>query len=325
MKQSDHLEQQIPLYLYGELEKVKKEEFEVHLNSCQHCREQLEETRALHNTLSKKASFEPSEPLMSKLRSELRERLREERKDEFKQSWWERFSEKISERGGGMQLAGALAFLIVGILIDRVVFLPANTGTQLEGEFTAELQDESSLPFMSSVDLIQYDPKSGNITVQYKSIQDVSLRGNVQDPSIRKVLAHAIRMEEHPGLRLAAVKASGAKSFSDEELEDALIYAMKNDEIDGVRLKAAKVLTNLPINEKIKRAFIRVLIRDANSAIRIEALNALSGIKGEADVRPIFRNASQDDENEFVRLQASKALERLENPNIQNIKNRQRR
>ena len=128
-------------------------------------------------------------------------------------------------------------------------------------------------------------------------------------------------MEEHPGLRLDAVKAAGAKSISDEELEDALIYAMKNDEIDGVRLKAAKVLTNLPINEKIKRAFIRVLIRDANSAIRIEALNALSGIKGEADVRPIFRNASQDDGNEFIRLQASKALERLENPNIQNIKN----
>jgi len=325
MKQSDHLEQQIPLYLYGELEKVKKEEFEVHLDSCEHCRKQLEETRALHNTLGKKASFEPSEPLMSKLRSGLRERLRDERQAEFKQSWWERFSEIIAERSGGIQLAGALAFLIVGILIGRVAFLPAITGTQLERKFAAEVQEESSLPFMTSVDLIQYDPKSGNITVRYKSIQDVSLRGNVEDPSIRKLLVHAIRTEEHPGRRLTAVRASGAKSFSDEELEDALIYAMQNDEIDGVRLKAAKVLTNLPINEKIKRAFIRALLKDTNSAIRIEALNALSGIKDEADIRPIFRDASQDDDNEFVRLQASKALERLENPDIKNTENRQRR
>ena len=319
MKQSDHLEQQIPLYLYGELEKVKKEEFEVHLDSCEHCREQLEETRALHNTLGKKASFEPSEPLMSKLRSGLRERLRDERKAEFNESWWDRFIEKISERGAGIQLTGALAFLIVGILIGRVAFVPANTGT---GEFAAGLQEENSLPFMASVDLIQYDPKSGNITVQYKSIKDVSLHGNVGDPAIRKLLVHAIRTEEHPGRRLTAVRASGAKSFSDEELEDALIYAMQNDEIDGVRLKAANVLTNLPMNEKIKRAFIRTLLKDTNSAIRIEALNALSGIEDEADVRPIFRGASQDDDNEFVRLQASKALERLQNPNIKNTENR---
>jgi len=319
MKQSDHLEKQIPFYLYGELEKVKKEEFEVHLDSCEHCREQLEETRALHNTLGKKASFEPSEPLMSKLRSDLRERLRDERKAEFNETWLDRFIEKISERGVGIQLTGALAFLIVGILIGRVAFVPANTGT---GEFAAELQEENSLPFMASVDLIQYDPKSGDITVQYKSIKDVSLRGNVEDPAIRKLLVHAIRREEHPGRRLTAVRASGAKSFSDEELEDALIYAMQNDEIDGVRLKAAKVLTNLPMNEKIKRAFIRALLKDTNSAIRIEALNTLSGIKDEADVRPIFRGASQDDDNEFVRLQASKALERLENPNIKNTENR---
>jgi len=322
MKQSDHLEQQIPLYLYGELEKVQKVEFEMHLGSCQHCRDQLEEMRALHNTLGKNTSFEPSEPLMSKLRSGLRERLRDERKAEFKQSWWEKFSERIFEQGMGIQLAGAFAFLIVGILIGRIAFFSAKTGTQLEGAFADAIQEESSLPFMTNVDLIQYDPKSGNITVQYKSIQDVSLRGNVQDPSIRKLLVHAIRTEEHPGRRLAAVKASGAKSFSDEELEDALIHAMQNDEIDGVRLKAAKVLTNLPMNEKIKRAFIHALIRDKNSAIRIEALNALSGIKNEADVRPIFRDASRDDDNEFVRLQASKALERLENPNIKNAENR---
>ncbi len=319
MKQNDHLEKQIPLYLYSELGKAEKEEFEAHLDHCEHCREQLEETRGLYNTLGKKASFEPSESLMSKLRSGLRERLRAERKAKFNESLWDRFIEKISERGAGIQLAGALAFLIVGILIGRVAFVPANTGT---GEFAAELQEENSLPFMASVDLIQYDPKSGNITVEYKSVRDVSLRGNVEDPAIRKLLVHAIRTEEHPGRRLTAVRASGAKSFSDEELEDALIYAMQNDEIDGVRLKAAKVLTNLPINEKIKRAFIRALLKDTNSAIRIEALNALSGIKDEADVRPIFRGASQDDDNEFVRLQASKALERLENPNIKNTENR---
>ncbi len=322
MKQSDHLEKYIPLYLYDELEEDEMVEFETHLDSCAQCREELETTRALHKTLDEKASFEPSESLMSKLRSDLRDRLRDERRLELKESWWERFAEAISGRSVGVQLAGALAFLIVGISIGRVVFAPANSGTEFEKEFAGGLQEERSLPFMASVDLIQYDPKSGNINVQYKSIKDVSVQGNVGDASIRKLLVHAIRTEEHPGQRLMAIKASGARSFSDDELEDALIYAMQNDEIDGVRLKAAKVLRNLPISKKIKKAFIRALLKDSNSAIRIEALNALSGVEVEADVRPIFQDASQDDDNEFVRLKASKALERLENRDIKNTENR---
>ncbi len=80
MEQSDHLEKQIPLYLYGELGKAEKEKFEAHLDHCGRCREQLEATRTLHNTLGEKASFEPSKSLMSKLRGDLRERLRDERK-----------------------------------------------------------------------------------------------------------------------------------------------------------------------------------------------------------------------------------------------------
>ena len=51
MKQNNHLEKQIPLYLSSELGKAEKEEFEAHLDYCGLCREQLEATRTLPNTL----------------------------------------------------------------------------------------------------------------------------------------------------------------------------------------------------------------------------------------------------------------------------------
>ncbi|MFQ5641653.1 MAG: HEAT repeat domain-containing protein [bacterium] len=318
MKTSEHLEKYIPLYLYDELNKDERDEFELHVQYCGYCREQLDEMRALHKTLDKKLVPKPSEALLMESRHSLRERLREERKAAFKETWLQKLTERMVDRSHPIQWVGAAVLLVIGILIGRLAFMPENAGTPLQGEFADTFRQEESLPFMESVDLIQYDPNTGKITVQYKSIKEVSLQGNIEDPSIRKLLVYAIRTEEHPGRRLTAVKATGATSFSDEDLEDALIYAVQNDEVDGVRLRAAKVLSNLPINQKIKAAFIRVLLKDTNSAIRIEALTALSKVTEEADVLPVFQDASRDDANEFVRLKASRALERIQNPEIQN-------
>ncbi len=112
------------------------------------------------------------------------------------------------------------------------------------------------------------------------------------------------------------MKAMGGQRFSDPELEAALIYAMENDSVAGVRLKAAKVLQTLAMTATIKQAFMKILVRDPNSAIRIEALNALALLQGEMDLRPVLKEASDSDINEFVRMKAARALEKTENPGV---------
>ena len=207
------------------------------------------------------------------------------------------------------QLATAAAILILGILIGRFG-LTINDDSLI----TEPSSQDFFNPAVSDIDFIQYDPNSGNIAVQYKIVQAVSLQGKIDDPAIRKILVHTIRAEEHPGKRLKAVKAVAGKRFSDRELEDALIFAMENDSISGVRLKAAQVLGGFPINQSIKNAFIRVLLHDANSAIRIEAFGVLEELVEDGDITPILQSASRYDENEYIRLKASKKLERRENP-----------
>ncbi|MFQ5769503.1 MAG: HEAT repeat domain-containing protein [bacterium] len=317
MKTHEHLEKLIPLYLYDELNENERKELEVHLGYCEHCHKQFEEIQALHKKLDKKTILEPSDALLSQSRLQLRNRLREEQQVVMKESWWQKLLDAVNISRVGWQLVGATAFLLVGLFLGRFVWAEKIHQPLQQAEMATNLASEGmSSPLISNIDLIQYNAKSGQVTIQYKSVNDVLVQGNIDDASVRRILAHAIRDETHPGLRLTAVKVFGGRTFSDDEVEQALIYALEHDTVDGVRLKAAKVLKTLPISQKIKEVFIRILLKDSNPAIRIEAVEALSKVKEEEDVVPIFQEASQDDENEFIRLKASKELERRENPKL---------
>ncbi|NIR51327.1 hypothetical protein GWO43_22330 [candidate division KSB1 bacterium] len=314
----EHLEKRIPLYFYDELTEAERKELEVHLEYCESCRQQFEEVQSLHKVLDKRAVLEPNSDILERSRLMLRERLREERREAMKEPWWQRLIGHLSLQPHiGLQLAGAVFILILGVFLGKFFwtgtkqqFVPEIARTTRIGEM-----DES---LIANIDFIEYNPTSGTVTVKYKRVNDMFVQGQIDDPPIRKLLTHAIRSESHPGRRLTAVKALGEHAFSDHEVEDVLVYAMEYDAVDGVRLKAAKVLKTLPITPKIKQAFIRVLLKDANPAIRIEAVEALSQAADE-DVLNVFQDASQDDENEFIRLKAAKELERREEGRIERV------
>lgn len=318
MKPKAHLEKLIPLYLYVDLSVEEKKEFEIHIKYCERCRQEFESMRTLHTLLDQKIILEPTEEVLKQSRLRLRERLRKERKASLMATWWETISDFLSSRSPAFQLLGAATMLLVGILVGRFLFFPQAQTKIVGTEFLARKSafQETYQPLITNIDFIQYDPKSGEVTVRYKSVNEVSLQGKINDEPIRKILVHAIRRDGNPGQRLRAVKALGGRTFKDDEIEEALIYAMEHDIIEGVRLRAAQVLKQLPISKKIKEAFIRVLLKDSNPAIRIEAVDALSNVKEQKDVIPVFQDAADDDENEFIRLKTSKVLERRENTNL---------
>ncbi|MCG8604794.1 HEAT repeat domain-containing protein [bacterium] len=316
MTSHDPFEKLLPLYLYGELDDPDSAELEGHLAACGECAKQLSELRVLHGHLDKKASLEPTEDALRQMRSQLRERLRVESRLSIRKSLWQRVATYWQTRSLGLQMAVATAVLLIGILAGRI------TAPDPWSKFTQNIEmglgyqpiiDEQQ-SFIDNIDLIEYEPATGSVTIKYKSVNDVWLQGKIDDASVRKLLAHAIKTEVHPGRRLAAVKAFGGQSFSDKEVENALVFALENDSVHGVRLKAAKVLSMLPMTPEIKAAFIRVLLKDPNPALRMEAVDALSKLKEEEDVVPVFQEASNDDENEFIRLRTSKELERRINP-----------
>ncbi len=310
MRRHEDLEKLIPLYFYGELSEDERLHLQRHLESCESCERRFGEVQALHTALNKKTAFEPAEELLTGLRLQLRERLRRERS-----AWWPKFSISILPRRVGVPLAGAVACLLLGVFLGRWVWPdPASPPSSRLEVLKSDPSYTSSRPLISNIDLIEYDPQTGMVTVRYKSVSDVVLQGKAEDEPIRQVLAHAIRSEIHPGRRLTAVKAFDAAVLADAEIEEALIYALEKDTVEGVRLRAAKVLKALPLTGNIKKAFIRVLLKDPNPAVRMAAVEALSPAQGEVDVLPVLQDAARDDENEFIRLKTAHALQRLENP-----------
>jgi HEAT repeat protein len=150
------------------------------------------------------------------------------------------------------------------------------------------------------------------VQVQYSIVNDVQVRGKVENPLIRQALSYALYAEDQPSLRLRAVKAIGetyvsTSSVQDDEITEALAHALENDPNAGVRLKAAQVLKQLPLNNLVKNTLIRVLMRDENSAVRIQAIEALGQGNLTQDEQAVFHTAASDT-NEYVRLQAKRLL-----------------
>jgi len=311
MKLSSKWEESIILYLYDELEPEERSAFESELERNPAVRARVEKMRRFHNLLDRKGTPEPSERVLQRSRARLLLRLRQTRAAALP-SERPRRSRTWFEPRPGFIVAGAAALLVAGFLAGRLSFhLTGKDGSELAryAPSTRPSAVEQG-DLITDIDLIQYDPKSGIVTVQYTSLHDVVVEGDMADPAIRKLLAYAIRADDHPGRRLTAVKATRGYGLPDAELEAALIRAMRTDSIPGVRLKAAKVLESLPPTAKIRQAFIGVLQNEPNPAIRIEALQALESHRSGDQLVPVFQHAMATDTNDFVRLEAAKALKR---------------
>lgn len=306
MKLPQDIEKYILLYLYDELNGTDRQEFETHVQFNEDNRKKLEEMQAFHKVLANKPALELQDEKLSELRLQLRERLRHEKQGFLEKIGLAEFMESINWNGFSVRLAIGLALFMSGLFAGNY-FSSIPPQHQLARMLSQE--------HISNINLLQYDPGTGNVQIDYETVQQVRLQGGVENENIRKVLAYAISRENHPGRRLNAVKAATGFTLADDELVTALIHAIQKDSVEGVRLKAVKVLKKMASNKKVKRAFIQILLNDENPAMRIEAIDALSLVE-DNDVRPIFRNALQDDTNEFVRLKASKVLERTENPEI---------
>ena len=295
----------LALYVLDELSDTERKELEDHIESCPICPADLEEEKVLITKLAQTRRPEPNDDLLTQCRTELRYRLRAERRKR-ETAWWQRTAEALNPFTSlRLALAGPVVMLFIGIVIGHFLYPIRPTPPN------AEIASGTEVERIMHVRSLRFDPVTNQVEVEFSTVKDVFLRGDMDDELIRKALVYSLQNQDTPGMRIRAVNALSATPVRGDEIEAALIYALENDENSGVRLKAAKVLRNMPLNELIKKAFIRILLSDTNSAVRIEAVDALSRVKGES-VKPIMQRASRRDENEYVRLKASRSLERLE-------------
>jgi len=170
---------------------------------------------------------------------------------------------------------------------------------------------------ISNIESIQYNPSTRQVSIILSTVNDVMIEGDVEKPEIQRILAQALMTEERPNFRLKTVRALQNTNTLDEKVIYTLREVIDKEENPGIRLKAVKLLTSIPITPTIKEILTKVLVRvflnDSNSAIRIEAFKGLSKIDNGSVVPSIF-NAAKNDSSEYIRSKAKQILERTENP-----------
>jgi hypothetical protein len=305
----------LPLMLYGELDEEQKSLVQDHLRECQRCAAEMEELTAVLRLTDRAPLYEPSDALLARSRVKLHVRLREMERRRRPGDWLA--SARVWFGSYQLQMtrfATALAFVIVGVVAGRYLWPVEKPGN--EGQPSIDLLGEQAMlypPADAEIASIRFAPETGLVEVRYVTRMPVTLRGRPEDAPIRQVLARALRQRD-PSLRLRAARALSAPSPPNEEVIDALLYALRTDSTLGVRLKLVQALKQISATPRVRDALIWTLLHDESEVVRMEAIDALTSLEGVAELAPIFQKTAREDTSVAVRTRAQRAIRRLENP-----------
>ena len=175
-------------------------------------------------------------------------------------------------------------------------------------------------PDINNVSFFDDDPNDPDIGVSFDVTSHVTVTGKPTDKSMVRLLRYVLENEDHltPSRSRAIdwVRTTYSRpGNADPEIAAALANVLRNDEHQGVRIKAVETLkTMAPMALDTRAALIEALKSDPNPAVRIKAVEALANLARSgatldaAALDTLRQKASQNDENAYVRVKAAEAL-----------------
>ena len=305
MKNCKQYKKWIWLDFYNELTADQTRELKQHLKECADCMLEFQEAEKTFNLLKQKIEVLPTEREMQENRSELHERLmlakRARLRKEGLTKFWLWLRDLVSlEFAPRYRFVTAVALLFIGIVAGRYLF----NGSRDIGINENALANKN----IAAVDYVKYNPANGKVSVQLKVLDDAVIEGDVDDPKIQSLLVQSLANSKMPNIRLRSVDALGSADRLMQPAQTALISALQQDENPGIRLKAAKILNSLPVNEEVRdlliNTMIKVLQSEPNSAVRNEAIDGLSRM-GDDGLRALIYEAANVDSNEYLQYKTS--------------------
>ncbi len=176
-------------------------------------------------------------------------------------------------------------------------------------------------PNIQNVQFVDADPRDNRIGVAFDVTSRVTVTGSPSDRSMVRLLSYVLESDNttNPSRSRAIEWVRQTYSdpeYADPEIANALAKVLRNDEHEGVRIRAVDTLKTLPgsVSAETRAALIEALKSDPNPAVRMKAVEALANMARSgatldaAAVDMLRQKASQDDENMYVRVKAAEAL-----------------
>lgn len=180
-------------------------------------------------------------------------------------------------------------------------------------------------PDIQNVQFTDASPSNNQIGVSFDITSHVTVTGRPTDKSMVRLLRYVLENEDKQSPSRSRAIDWVRSTYShvgnpDPEITEALANVLRNEDNQGVRIKAADTLQSMQstMTDGTRDALVEALKNDPNPAVRIKAVEALAKLArsgGNLDpdmVDTLRRKASQGDENVYVRVKAAEALSSIQ-------------
>ena len=301
----DWVQQNITLYLYGELADDARHELEQHVARCQVCAAELAGQREFQAQLNALPMEEPSASFLAAARMRLQEAL--EQTNPYR-AWYHRFAFDPSAWLRQVRFSPALAMVIFMVGFGGGLGAMYQSMRHNQGGIVAPQTENFQGAAIGGVTAIERDPSNNTVKVQYDRVMPGSVQGDINDPHVKDLLLFAAKSDENSGVRLNSVDALAEKS-DDPRVRETLTYALRYDSNPGVRLHSLEGLSNFVKDDiRVRNAVLEALLNDSNLGVRSGALHALEPVKADSSVRTALQQMAKEDPSEYIRTESKRLL-----------------
>ncbi|MCU1246216.1 MAG: putative transrane anti-sigma factor [Acidobacteria bacterium] len=346
MAECDAMRESMPLLLIESLDPANRELAHQHIEDCPACQGEWLAVRQTWQALSDLPEIEPPARIREAFLAEVMPHSQARpanvvpflRRPTFK---WLAQAAAVAIIAGGSYFAGhrttSVQILPTGAQLTGVQQIePVSFQTQQQPTYsiaeTRVLQADKispnieGRPNIENVQFVDSDPSDGKIGVAFDLTSHVTVTGSPADKSMVRLLAYMLEGQDRTSpSRSRAIEsvrqAYGDSRNADPEIAAALARVLRNEEHEGVRIRAIDTLKTMSPQmargDATRDALIEALKNDANPSVRIKAVEALAKMAGngeildQAAVDTLRQKASQGDENMYVRVKAAEALSKI--------------
>ncbi|SDQ18488.1 HEAT repeat domain-containing protein [Flagellimonas zhangzhouensis] len=255
--EKQHVFDQIPDYLDGNLSKSEASVFEKHVENCADCQKELEEMQAFLNVMDKEVHT-PSDKLKANFEAALEQEKQHQRKVVQLKS-----KSSSNWTGNVLKIAASIALLVASFQMGSL-FQQRKVDASI-----AQLQDETNqMKQTAMLSLMENQSAS-------KRIQGVNYIEEFERPdeAIIQALANRLLYDENDNVRMTAFEAL-AKFTSSETVKNTLIEALENEKNPSIQVAVIQALVQIqekkaaePMKKLLDKEDTQPFIKDQIKAV----------------------------------------------------------
>lgn len=327
MAECSAMRENMPLLLTESLERDRRELTHQHIESCSACSAEWAAAQDTWRLMGELPELEVPARVKDRFLAQITPAAPKSNVVPFhrRSAWtWVAQAAAVAIIAGGAYFAGHRTAPVRITPTDAVVnsvqpYSIAETRVLDAGNISPNIEGR---PDIQNIQFSEPDPRDNKVGLSFDVTSRVTVKGNPNDPSMVRLLSYVLESEDPVALSRARAIDWVRQTYSgpgnaNPEIASALAKVLRNDEHEGVRIRAADTLKTPSMASQTREALIAALKSDPNPAVRIKAVEALvnlarSGSAFEpAMVDTLRQKAAQDDENLYVRVKAAEVLSNI--------------